>query len=80
MMRRLSISQSNVRFGDLQDVVEAFGFALKRTRGSHWLYGHPGISEQLNLQEVHGEAKPYQVRQFLKLVERRNLKMAGEDE
>jgi len=31
------------------------------------------IPELLNLQEVKGEAQPYQVRQLLQLVERHNL-------
>jgi hypothetical protein len=31
------------------------------------------IPELLNLQNVHGQAKPYQIRQFLRLVERHNL-------
>ncbi len=34
--------------------------------------------EQLNLQDVGGEAKPYQIRQFLRLVERYDLRMKGE--
>jgi hypothetical protein len=29
----------------------------------------------VNLQEVKGEAKPYQIRQFLRLVERHNLRL-----
>jgi hypothetical protein len=33
----------------------------------------------LNLQEVKGQAKPYQVRQLLQLVERHDLHL-GEDE
>ena len=32
----------------------------------------------LNLQDVNGQAKPYQVRQLLKLVERYNLKLEGD--
>ena len=32
--------------------------------------GHPHLAEQLNLQEVRGQAKPNQIRQFLRLVER----------
>jgi hypothetical protein len=31
------------------------------------------IPELLNLQNVHGQAKPYQIRQFQRLVERHNL-------
>jgi hypothetical protein len=40
---------------------------------------HPDVSELLNLQTVHGKAKPYQVSQLLKLVERYNLQL-GDDE
>lgn len=44
-------------------------------RGSHHIFRHPAIPEMLNLQEVAGEAKPYQIRQFLRLAERYNLKL-----
>jgi hypothetical protein len=33
------------------------------------------VSELVNLQEAVGKAKPYQVRQFLKLIEEYNLKL-----
>jgi hypothetical protein len=36
----------------------------RRVSGSHHVFGRDGIPEQVNLQEVRGEAKPYQVRQF----------------
>jgi hypothetical protein len=38
--------------------------------GSHHIYAHPEVAELVNLQEVDGEAKPYQVRQVMRLVER----------
>ncbi len=63
----------NLRFRDFVRLVEAYGFHLARTRGSHHIFAHPGIPELLNLQEVDGKAKPYQVRQFLKLVEKYNM-------
>jgi HicA toxin of bacterial toxin-antitoxin, len=66
---------ANVAFADLCRVVEAFGFELRRTRGSHHVFVHPEVRELLNLQEVGGQAKPYQVRQFLRLVERYALQM-----
>jgi hypothetical protein len=34
---------------------------------------HPEVAEPINIQEVRGKAKPYQIRQFLKLIERYNL-------
>ena len=65
----------NVSFADIVALVEAFGFRLARISGSHHIFQHSGIPEQLNLQDANGQAKPYQVRQFLRLVERYNLKL-----
>ncbi len=65
----------NIRFADLVDLVEAFGFELKRTEGSHHIFWHAGILEALNLQTDKGEAKPYQIRHFIRLVERYNLRL-----
>jgi predicted RNA binding protein YcfA (HicA-like mRNA interferase family) len=66
---------ANMRFGDMVTLVEAFGFRLSRTRGSHHIFAHPRVDELVNLQEVGGQAKPYQIRQFLRIVERYNLKL-----
>jgi predicted RNA binding protein YcfA (HicA-like mRNA interferase family) len=55
--------------------MEGFGFRLARVRGSHHIFSHPNIPELINIQEVDGQAKPYQVRQFLKLVEQYNLQL-----
>ena len=63
-------SLANVAFADMTRLVEGFGFELLRTSGSHHIFGHPDIPDFLNLQEVGGQAKPYQIRQFLRLVER----------
>jgi len=38
-------------------------------------FSHPNIPKSVNLQEVKEEAKPYQIRQFLRLAERYNLKL-----
>jgi predicted RNA binding protein YcfA (HicA-like mRNA interferase family) len=69
-----------VTIGDEQEAStqSCFGFRFSRKRGSHHIYVHPSASELLNLQEVGGKAKPYQIRQFLKLVEKYNLEL-GED-
>jgi len=79
LLKRLSEGQlKNVVFGDMINMVEGFGFQLVRVSGSHHIFTHPGIPELVNLQEVKGEAKPYQIRQFLRLVERYNLTMEDE--
>jgi hypothetical protein len=64
----------NVRYRDFCRLVEAFGFRLERTRGSHHIYRHEHMPIRLNLQDRNGEAKPYQVRQLLAVVEEYNLR------
>jgi len=54
-------------------IVEAFGFRLDRVSGSHHIFVHPDIPELINLQNVKGMAKPYQIKQFLKLIEKHDL-------
>lgn len=75
LRRLLQGAVHNVSFSDLVHLVEGLGFELQRTGGSHRLYMHPHVPEMLNLQEAHGEAKPYQIRQLLSLVERYNLRV-----
>ena len=76
LLRRLAAGAfKNVAFSDLKNLVEGFGFRLDRVSGSHHIFVHPDIPELVNLQEVKGEAKPYQIRQFLRLVERYNLRL-----
>ncbi len=67
----------NISFSDFCRLLREFGFAEVRTRGSHRIFAHPAIPEVANLQDFDGEAKPYQIRQVLKLVERYNLKLKG---
>ena len=70
----------NVGFDDFTGLVRAFGFALARSSGSHHIYTRPDILQLVNLQDVNGQAKPYQIRQFLRLVEKYNLTMEEERE
>jgi len=74
LLRRAISGSKNIRFGDMVVLVEAFGFRLERTSGSHHIFVHPAVSELVNLQNRKGKAKPYQIRQFLDLVELYNLK------
>jgi len=65
----------NISFNDIVAVVEAFGFTLSRVNGSHHIFIHPNIPELVNLQNAKGKAKPYQIRQFLTIVEKYNLSL-----
>jgi len=69
---------ANVPFSDMRRLVEAFGFELRRKSGSHHIFVHPDVRELLNLQEIRGQVKPYQIRQLLRLVERYALSLADE--
>ncbi len=74
LLRRLaSGALSNVSFADMLRLAQGLGFSVARISGSHHILQHPAVPELLNLQEVGGQAKPYQIRQLLKLVERYRL-------
>ncbi|MBC8871492.1 MAG: type II toxin-antitoxin system HicA family toxin [Planctomycetes bacterium] len=73
LLQKILGGSRNVRFDDACKLVGAFGFTLVRVSGSHHIFSHPDVDELVNLQEVDGQAKPYQIRQFLKLVEEYNL-------
>ncbi|WP_236630597.1 type II toxin-antitoxin system HicA family toxin [Aphanizomenon flos-aquae] len=60
------------------NLVEAFGFSLSRINGSHHIFTHPTIPELINLQNRNGKAIPYQIRQFLILIEKYSLTMENE--
>ncbi len=66
-------SPQNLTFRELKSLAETLGFKLLRTQGSHHVFGAPGVLELLNLQDYHGKAKPYQVRQLTKLTEKYGL-------
>jgi predicted RNA binding protein YcfA (HicA-like mRNA interferase family) len=78
LLEKALTSPKNMRFNDMVILVEAFGFRLSRISGSHHIFAHPQVRELVNLQNVDGQAKPYQIRQFLQLVERYNLELGDE--
>jgi hypothetical protein len=78
LLQKALATPKNVRFREMITLVEAFGFRLSRVKGSHHIFVHPRVRELINIQNVDGQAKPYQVRQFLQLVERYNLELGDE--
>ena len=66
---------ANVSFDAMVNLVEGFGFRLARVRGSHHVFSSPGVAELIVLQDVRGQVKPYQIRQFLRVVEWYNLEL-----
>ena len=78
LLSKALASPRNLRFDEITLLAGAFGFRLARVSGSHHIFVHPDVPELVNLQEVGGKAKPYQVSQLLKLVERYNLQLRDE--
>ena len=70
---KLKNNPKNVRFEELCKAAELFGFKYRGGKGSHVVYVREGVREILNFQNVKGKAKPYQVKQLLKVIERYNL-------
>ncbi len=67
-MRR---NPKGVRFRDLCQVCDFYFGAPRQTSGSHRIYKTPWPGDpRVNIQDHHGMAKPYQVRQVLQAIER----------
>mgnify|MGYP001613567185 CR=1 FL=1 len=78
LFQKILLTRNNIRFEDLQKVIEGFNFHLDRVQGSHHIYVRAEIPELVNIQNDKGKAKPYQIKQFLSLVEKYNLKLEEE--
>ncbi len=71
--QKLKKNPKKVRFEELCRAAALFGFEFRGGSGSHRVFVRVGIREILNFQEVKGKAKPYQVRQFIRIIENYNL-------
>ena len=75
LLKLMLNNQKNVKFSDFVIILRAFGFYCARNEGSHNIYKNTIVNEIINVQNVNGEAKPYQIRQFFSLIEKYNLQM-----
>ena len=75
LLQKIVTNQQNVKYNNFVGLIESFGFVHKRTSGSHTIFRNNEIKEMLNIQNVKGEAKPYQIKQFLAIIEKYDLKM-----
>jgi predicted RNA binding protein YcfA (HicA-like mRNA interferase family) len=73
--RVLANPRQSIAFRDFEKLLRAFGFEHVRTTGSHRQYVHPKVPRPLPVQPESKDAKPYQVREFLELVEEYSLYM-----
>lgn len=69
LLDRARRAPASLSFDDFVWLVESHGYEHKRTSGSHRIYQNEA-GEFLNLQvDRSGKAKPYQVKQFLNILE-----------
>jgi hypothetical protein len=57
------------RFTELCELLQRIGFEM-RIAGSHHFFRKSGVAEAINLQPEKGKAKPYQVRQARKVLQK----------
>ena len=62
----------------MKTLILAFGFKLDRVHGSHHIFVHDDVPELINIQNVKGNMKRYQIRQFLAIVEKYNLQLESQ--
>jgi predicted RNase H-like HicB family nuclease/predicted RNA binding protein YcfA (HicA-like mRNA interferase family) len=78
LLRRLAQGHfQNVDFADAVRLVEELWFVYDHTQGSHHFYRHEAKQIVINLQPKRGEAKAYQLRDLIRLIERYDLRMGG---
>lgn len=75
LYQHLVATRASVRFRDFQRILQAFGFTLDRVTGSHHNYRHPLVPRPLSVQPRGNMAKPYQIDQFLDMVEEFGLEI-----
>jgi hypothetical protein len=62
------LSDRNIRFGDLRNLMKDLGFS-ERIKGDHPILYKRGVEEILNLQPLRdGKAKSYQVKQVREVI------------
>ena len=71
--RLLTGRGATIAFRDFEKLLVAFGFAHVRTKGSHKIYTHDKLLRPFPVQPTGKDAKQYQVREFLELVEEHGL-------
>ena len=71
--RLLANPRGAISFREFERLLKAFGFEHARTTGSHRQYIHPKLMRPLPVQPSNNDAKPYQIREFLELVDEHGL-------
>jgi predicted RNA binding protein YcfA (HicA-like mRNA interferase family) len=73
--RLLADPGATLSFREFELLLHAFGFVHGRTKGSHRSYIHLACNRPLVVQPKGKDAKRYQVREFLGMIEQYDLTM-----
>jgi predicted RNA binding protein YcfA (HicA-like mRNA interferase family) len=78
LLAKLQNNSENVKYNEFVMLIEAFNFKRTSRKGSHEIYKCDGVHEFVNIQNLNGNAKSYQVEQFLSLIRLYNLELEDE--
>jgi predicted RNA binding protein YcfA (HicA-like mRNA interferase family) len=78
LLEKARRSPNNLRFTELCQLAECYGFTLQRQHGSHHIYKRPGYPLALTFPECTGKVKAAYVRLLLDAIE--ELELGGSDE
>jgi predicted RNA binding protein YcfA (HicA-like mRNA interferase family) len=66
LLRRILDNPTNVRFQELQKLLDQYGFILERVTGDHYIYKKPGF-RPISVPFTH-PVKSYVVREVIKII------------
>ncbi|MBK8448492.1 MAG: type II toxin-antitoxin system HicA family toxin [Saprospiraceae bacterium] len=72
-------SDHNIKFNELCNLLTKLGFEV-RIKGSHYIYYKESIQEIINIQEIVGHSKTYQVKQIREIIINYKLEIREDDE
>ena len=72
-------SDHNIKYNELCNLLTKLGFEV-RIKGSHYIYYKESIQEIINIQEIGGHSKAYQVKQIREIIINYKLEIQEDDE
>lgn len=74
ILAQMRANPSNIRYEDLAKVCEHYFGPPRTSGGSHAVFKTPWPGDpRVNIQNDHGKAKPYQVRQVLAAIDKKEV-------
>jgi predicted RNA binding protein YcfA (HicA-like mRNA interferase family) len=73
LLEKIKNSPNNTRLDEFEKCIKKFGFVFDRQKGSHKIYVRNDIQEFVNIQSRKGKAKPEQISEFVKIVNKYKL-------